>query len=257
MTDVNGEVPFTFEHNAGAWNAVAVDSVGRNVVITNPLSGVWTPPTTSNPPGYEITVGISALNTVTMPNILRLNGTATDNLGNTLTATWSQVSGPGTITFTPTQQQVTNGPVVANASFSDAGNYVVQLTATYPSGNSCSDAVHGNCNAPDRSGPARMDHQSHLRSNRLWLGSHRLHAGSESPKMGFCVPYYPASKNGSISNVTVLMLTPSERARLARSMQPRWPMARTGFSFREPTQTATAFTASSLSPYLAAINRAV
>jgi len=32
MTDVNGEVPFTFEHNPGAWNAVAVDSVGRTLL---------------------------------------------------------------------------------------------------------------------------------------------------------------------------------------------------------------------------------
>ena len=202
MTDVNGEVPFTFEHNPGAWNAVAVDSVGRNVVITNPLSGVWTPPTTSNPPGYEITVGISALNTVTMPNILRLNGTATDNLGNTLTATWSQVSGPGTITFTPTQQQVTNGPVVANASFSDAGSYVLQLTASDGLGSSASTQTTVTATPP-------------LRNPQGWIGSPVYGstvtgivpitlASGVTLQPGGVLTYYPATNS---SNNTTLPIT--------------------------------------------------
>ena len=135
MTDVNGEVPFTFEHNPGAWNAVAVDSVGRNVVITNPLSGVWTPPTTSNPPGYEITVGISALNTVTMPNILRLNGSATDNLGIHLRLLGVRFPGPA---LSPLPRPTGFEPVVAKASFSDPGSYVLQLTASDGLGTSAS-----------------------------------------------------------------------------------------------------------------------
>jgi YD repeat-containing protein len=202
MTDVNGEVPFTFEHNPGAWNAVAVDSVGRNVVITNPLSGVWTSSTTSNPPGYEITVGISALNTVTMPNILRLNGTATDNLGNTLTATWSQVSGPGTITFTPAQQQVTNGSVVANASFSDAGSYVLQLTASDGLGSSASTQTTVTVTPP-------------LRNPQGWIGSPvygstvkgivpiTLESGV-TLQPGGVLTYYPATNS---SNNTTLSIT--------------------------------------------------
>ena len=106
-TDINGNVPFNLVHNPGAYSSVAVDSVGRNVVITMGPSGVWTPPTTTNPPGNEITLSISAPNTVSMPNALQLNGTATDNQGNALSVNWS-FSGPGTVTFTPQQQASTN-----------------------------------------------------------------------------------------------------------------------------------------------------
>lgn len=129
-TDINGQVPFGFSHNPGAYSIVAVDSVGRSVTISNPITGVWTPPTTSNPPGNEITVGISAASTVTMPNTLQLNGTATDSLGNGLTATWSLFSGPGTVTFAPPQQQVTNGSFAAVATFSEIGSYVLQVTVS-------------------------------------------------------------------------------------------------------------------------------
>ena len=130
MTDINGQIPFSFNHSPGSYNIVAVDSVGRSVVISNTLSGVWTPPTISNPPGNEITVGISAPSMVTMPNALQLNGTATDSLGNSLTATWSTVSGPGTVTFAPPQQPVTNGSFTATATFREIGSYVLEVTVS-------------------------------------------------------------------------------------------------------------------------------
>jgi RHS repeat-associated protein len=137
-TDINGQVPFGFNHNPGAYSIVAVDSVDRNVLITNTLSGVWTPSTTSSPSGNEITVGVSALSTVTMPNTLQLNGTATDSLGNALTATWNEVSGPGNVIFSPAQQTVTNGTFVATASFSEVGSYVLKVTVSNGLGGSAS-----------------------------------------------------------------------------------------------------------------------
>lgn len=54
-----------------------------------------------------------------------LNGTATDDgLGGTLASTWSQVSGPGAVTFTNPNNATTG------ATFSAPGTYVLKLTAT-------------------------------------------------------------------------------------------------------------------------------
>jgi hypothetical protein len=65
--------------------------------------------------------------TVTLPNSASLSGTATDdglpNPPGTLTTTWSQVSGPGTVTFGDASSLSTT------ASFSDPGTYVLRLTA--------------------------------------------------------------------------------------------------------------------------------
>ena len=84
------------------------------------------PPST----GGAINIDISALSTVTLPNTLQLNGTVTDNTGLTPTITWSQVSGPGTVTFANPSQAVTT------ATFSQAGNYVLELSASDASPNS-------------------------------------------------------------------------------------------------------------------------
>jgi RHS repeat-associated protein len=125
-TDITGHVNFQFSHvNSGTYNLVAIDSVNRNVVFTTPLfSGIWTAPV-SNPTGDlgdALSVGISALDMVTLPNTLQLNGTYTDTLGFIPTFTWSQVSGPGTVTFATPQQQSTT------ATFSQAGYYLLQLS---------------------------------------------------------------------------------------------------------------------------------
>ena len=70
-------------------------------------------------------VNAGATQTITLPATASLNGTVTDDglPTPTVTTTWSQVSGPGTTTFTnPTAVDTT-------ASFSTAGTYVLQLTA--------------------------------------------------------------------------------------------------------------------------------
>ena len=133
-TDETGHAAFQYSHvNPGTYNVVAVDSVNRNVVFSNVISGVWTPPTTTSSCNNcnTVTVSISAQSIVTLPNTLQLNGTVTDNVGINPTIAWSQVSGPGTVTFATPQQAVTT------ATFSESGIYVVQLSAS-DSGNSAS-----------------------------------------------------------------------------------------------------------------------
>jgi PKD repeat protein len=65
--------------------------------------------------------------TIQLPtNTVTLNGTATDDglpPGSTLTVNWSKVSGPGTVTFGDATQAVTT------ATFSEAGVYVLRLSA--------------------------------------------------------------------------------------------------------------------------------
>ncbi len=109
---------------SGNYSVFAVDSVDRNVIVTQPYTGSWTVPTGSpTATGGTIAIGISGDTTVTMPNALQLTGTVTDNSGLIPTLTWSQVSGPGTVTFaTPSQASTT-------ATFSQLGTYVLELFA--------------------------------------------------------------------------------------------------------------------------------
>jgi hypothetical protein len=65
--------------------------------------------------------------TITLPATAALAGTVTDDglpSPPTLTVTWSKTSGPGTVTFSPTNTAATT------ATFSAAGTYVVRLTAS-------------------------------------------------------------------------------------------------------------------------------
>ncbi len=65
--------------------------------------------------------------TVTFPTTVTLNGSVTDDglpaVPGSTTKQWTKTSGPGTVTFT--------SPTTANtdASFSQAGTYVLRLTA--------------------------------------------------------------------------------------------------------------------------------
>jgi hypothetical protein len=65
--------------------------------------------------------------TITLPATAALAGTVTDDglpTPPTLTVTWSKTSGPGTVTFSPSNAAATT------ATFSAAGTYVVRLTAS-------------------------------------------------------------------------------------------------------------------------------
>ncbi|MEJ2559487.1 MAG: Ig-like domain-containing protein, partial [Anaerolineae bacterium] len=73
------------------------------------------------------TVDAGLAQTITLPNSASLDGTITDdglpNPPGTVTVTWSQLSGPGTVTFADTTA------VDTAASFSLAGTYILRLTA--------------------------------------------------------------------------------------------------------------------------------
>jgi hypothetical protein len=80
-------------------------------------------PTSSN---KAPVVNAGADQTITLPNSATLNGTASDDglPKNTLTTTWTKVSGPGNVTFANATSKSTT------ASFSAAGTYVLRLTAS-------------------------------------------------------------------------------------------------------------------------------
>lgn len=70
-------------------------------------------------------VSAGADQSIVLPASATLNGTATDDglPGNSLTTTWSKVSGPGTVTFG------SPGTLQTTATFASAGSYVLQLSA--------------------------------------------------------------------------------------------------------------------------------
>jgi hypothetical protein len=78
------------------------------------------------PENHAPAVSAGADQTITLPNVANLNGTVSDDglpAGSTLASTWSKVSGPGTVTFANPNVTVTT------AAFSEAGTYVLRLTA--------------------------------------------------------------------------------------------------------------------------------
>jgi len=100
---------------------VSTASQRPKISITYRPSGPIGTPTNEAP-----TVNAGTDQTIQLPNSVSLSGTTyDDNLPNgTLTRTWTKFSGPGTVTF---------GNAAANnttASFSQAGTYVLRLTAS-------------------------------------------------------------------------------------------------------------------------------
>ncbi len=82
---------------------------------------------TVTPPNRAPEVNAGPDQSITQPGIARLNGIVTDDglpIGSTLSITWSQVSGPGTTTFANASAAITT------ASFSEAGTYVLRLSAS-------------------------------------------------------------------------------------------------------------------------------
>ncbi|HET7436830.1 MAG TPA: PKD domain-containing protein [Thermoanaerobaculia bacterium] len=80
------------------------------------------PPPVNRPPAVDA----GADTTVTLPDVVALNGNATDDglpAGSTLAYQWSRVSGPAEVTFGDQQK------AVASAAFTVPGTYVLRLTA--------------------------------------------------------------------------------------------------------------------------------
>ena len=81
---------------------------------------------TANPPNQPPVVNAGSNQSITLPtNTVTLNGTVTDDglPNNTLIIAWTQMSGPGTVSFSSSSTAVTQ------ATFSAAGTYVLQLSA--------------------------------------------------------------------------------------------------------------------------------
>jgi RHS repeat-associated protein len=79
------------------------------------------------PENQPPTVNAGADQTIRLPAAAALQGTAADDgwpHGSSLTTTWSQVGGPGTVTFADASAPVTS------ASFSEPGAYTLRLTAS-------------------------------------------------------------------------------------------------------------------------------
>jgi uncharacterized protein YjiK len=83
---------------------------------------------TGSPTSAPPTVNAGPDQTITLPAAASLDGTVTDdglpNPPGAVTTTWSQVSGPGTVTFADA------GAVDTTAGFSLAGAYILRLTAS-------------------------------------------------------------------------------------------------------------------------------
>jgi RHS repeat-associated protein len=134
VTDSTGHATFTYKDlSRGTASVQAIAFIDGMVTYSNQVSVPWTLPatTTTTTGGNDtLSIGITANSTVALPNALTLTGTVTDSAGLTPTVAWSQVSGPGTVTFATPQQASTT------ASFSEAGRYVLELSASDTSGNS-------------------------------------------------------------------------------------------------------------------------
>lgn len=118
---------------AGSWSAGAIPLASGTNVITvtatdlagNAGTDTITVTRTENPANQAPTVSAGDDQTITLPASATLEGTAADDglPANTLTTTWSKVSGPGTVIFSNSTSPA------STATFSEAGSYILRLTA--------------------------------------------------------------------------------------------------------------------------------
>ena len=111
----------------GGWSGSGCTGTGTCTVSMTAARTV-TATFTQNPGNQPPSVNAGPSITIALPNTATLNGTVTDDglpaTPGTVTSTWSKVSGPGTVTFANASALSTT------ASFSEAGTYVLRLTAT-------------------------------------------------------------------------------------------------------------------------------
>jgi RHS repeat-associated protein len=137
VTGPTGKAAFTYTNeNAGTAKVQSIALIGGVVTYSNPVNVSWTgngngsgsgSGSGGGPTGSSIAISIQSATTVTLPNPLQLTATATDSSlppGTSPTLTWSQLSGPGTATFSAPSQAMTS------ANFSLPGIYVLQLVAS-------------------------------------------------------------------------------------------------------------------------------
>src|SRR5579864_2330143 len=120
VTDATGHATLSYVGvHAGTDTLQAQAQLTGMVAYSNQVSVQWT-----FVPNQPPAVSAGANQTITLPtNTVTLNGSASGGNG-PLTLTWSEVSGPATVTFTNPNAAVTQ------AAFTTAGTYVLQLSAT-------------------------------------------------------------------------------------------------------------------------------
>jgi RHS repeat-associated protein len=128
---VSGPGPVVFD-NPNSANTVAHFTVAgpyllRLTATDGELTNTSDVTITVTPPNQAPTANAGSDQSIVLPGTASLNGTVGDDglpLGSSLATLWSQVSGPGTVTFANPNVTVTT------ASFSVAGTYVLRLTAS-------------------------------------------------------------------------------------------------------------------------------
>ncbi|HKR11221.1 MAG TPA: PKD domain-containing protein [Pyrinomonadaceae bacterium] len=124
-----GAVTFTDEHALSTTASFSTHGtyILRLTASDGELSKTDDVTITVEPQNQPPTVSAGADQTIALPSTAGLNGVVTDDAlpaGSTLVTTWSRVSGPGTVTFEDPSLRETV------ATFSEAGTYVLRLTAT-------------------------------------------------------------------------------------------------------------------------------
>jgi RHS repeat-associated protein len=135
-TDASGHATFNYTDSSPGTDTVqAISFIDGMVTYSNQVTIPWTlPSSTSSGSGSSgtLSVSVDAPNTIILPNMLQLGGSASDSSlpqGDSITTTWSKVSGPGAVTFANPQQ------ISTTASFSEPGSYILQLAASDVNGN--------------------------------------------------------------------------------------------------------------------------
>jgi hypothetical protein len=128
---VSGPGTVTFGDAAALNTTATFSESGSYVLLLTASDGVLSKTDdvtiTVQPQNQPPTVSAGPNQTIALPNTATLNGTVTDDglpAGNTVTTQWTRVSGPGTVTFEDATLTDTS------ATFSEAGPYVLRLTAS-------------------------------------------------------------------------------------------------------------------------------
>jgi PKD repeat protein len=130
----SGSGTVTFANSAAKVTTATFSAAGTYVLKLTASDGSLTASATvtitvnAAPVNQAPVVNAGANQTITLPAVASLNGTATDdglpNPPGAVTVTWSKTSGSGTVTFANSAAKVTT------ATFSAAGTYVLKLTAS-------------------------------------------------------------------------------------------------------------------------------
>jgi RHS repeat-associated protein len=193
-----GQTGFNYYHTqSGNYSVFAVDSVGRNVIVTPAYTGYWQVPSgTPVGSGGSIGISITASQFDTLGTPLQLNGTVTDSAGLATTDTWAEFSGPGAVTFADPTNPVTT------AAFSQVGTYVLELFAT-DSVNSGWEQISITVNAPSVASVSQGWIGSPLNGSTV-SGLVPITLAPNVVLQGGTLTYYPANGSNNITNGTML-----------------------------------------------------